>query len=247
MIDGLDVAGQCCVVALVICTDGTKIPVGLWLGDTENKTVVTHLLVRPRRPGPVGRAVVCWRVIDGAKALAAGVQEGLRRHTPKFRVALCTSAGMSRDICPRSSPTEDRLATGPGLRRSRPGQGPRPSQAHRRRAQGRSPRRRGQPARRPRGHVHRSPPRHQRPHSHHPDQHQLHRVDDLGRPHHHGHASSAGKTGLNEEALGRRWDARSRTIFRRVRGCKEMPPSSPPSAATPPRDRHTRNYDQAAA
>ena len=41
MIDGLDVAGQCFVVALVITTDGTKVPVGLWLGDTENKVVVT--------------------------------------------------------------------------------------------------------------------------------------------------------------------------------------------------------------
>jgi hypothetical protein len=29
MIDGVEVAGQCCVVALVITTDGTKVPVGL--------------------------------------------------------------------------------------------------------------------------------------------------------------------------------------------------------------------------
>ena len=44
MIDGLDVAGSCAVVALVITADGTKVPVGLWLGDTENKTVVSALL-----------------------------------------------------------------------------------------------------------------------------------------------------------------------------------------------------------
>ncbi len=44
MIDGLDVAGSCVVVALVLTTHGTKVPVGLWLGDTENKTVVTGLL-----------------------------------------------------------------------------------------------------------------------------------------------------------------------------------------------------------
>jgi putative transposase len=37
MVDGLEVARQCLVVALVITTDGTKVPVGLWLGDTENK------------------------------------------------------------------------------------------------------------------------------------------------------------------------------------------------------------------
>jgi putative transposase len=41
MVDGIERAGQCCVASLVITTDGTKVPVGLWLGDTENKTVVT--------------------------------------------------------------------------------------------------------------------------------------------------------------------------------------------------------------
>ncbi len=44
MIDELGVAGARVVVALVITTDGTKVPVGLWLGDTENTTVVTALL-----------------------------------------------------------------------------------------------------------------------------------------------------------------------------------------------------------
>lgn len=44
MVDGVVFAEQCCVVALAICADGTKVPVGLWLGDTENTTVVTHLL-----------------------------------------------------------------------------------------------------------------------------------------------------------------------------------------------------------
>ena len=74
MIDGIEIAGQCCVVALVICTDGTKVPVGLWLGDTENKTVVTHLLA-----DLVARGLSAERgllvVIDGAKALAAGVRK----------------------------------------------------------------------------------------------------------------------------------------------------------------------------
>ncbi len=44
MIDGIVVAEQCCVAALVITASGQKVPVGLWLGDTENKTVVTDLL-----------------------------------------------------------------------------------------------------------------------------------------------------------------------------------------------------------
>jgi transposase-like protein len=74
MIDGLDVAGQCVVVALVITTDGTKVPVGLWLGDTENKTVVTALLADLVARGlRTDTGVLC--VIDGAKALASGIRK----------------------------------------------------------------------------------------------------------------------------------------------------------------------------
>ena len=74
MIDGLEIAGQCCVVALVICADGTKVPVGLWLGDTENKTVVTGLLADLAARGlSVEGGLLA--VLDGAKALAAGVKK----------------------------------------------------------------------------------------------------------------------------------------------------------------------------
>jgi len=74
MIDGLDVAGQCVVVSLVITTDGTKVPVGLYLGDTENKTVVTALLADLVARGlDTEGGVLC--VIDGAKALAAGIKK----------------------------------------------------------------------------------------------------------------------------------------------------------------------------
>jgi len=74
MVDGIEVAGQCCVVALVITTDGTKVPVGLWLGDTENKTVVTALLADLVARGlSTEGGVLC--VIDGAKALAAGIRK----------------------------------------------------------------------------------------------------------------------------------------------------------------------------
>ena len=72
MVDGIEVAGQCCVAALVITADGSKVPAGIWLGDTENKTVVTALLADIVARGlsyDQGLLVV----IDGAKALAAGV------------------------------------------------------------------------------------------------------------------------------------------------------------------------------
>ncbi|CAN5179217.1 IS256-like element ISRba9 family transposase [soil metagenome] len=72
MIDGVMFAGQCCVVALAICTDGTKVPVGLWLGDTENKTVATSLLADLSARGLNASGGLLF-VLDGSKALAAGV------------------------------------------------------------------------------------------------------------------------------------------------------------------------------
>jgi len=74
MVDGVHFAETCCVVALAITSDGTKVPVGLWLGDTENTTVVTALLADLVERGldASGGLLV---VIDGAKALAAGVRK----------------------------------------------------------------------------------------------------------------------------------------------------------------------------
>lgn len=74
MIDGVDFAGQMCVVALVVTADGTKVPVGLRLGDTENGVVVTALLadIVDRGLDYSGGLLV---VIDGAKALASATRK----------------------------------------------------------------------------------------------------------------------------------------------------------------------------
>ena len=79
MIDGVFFAEQCCVVALVICADGTKVPVGLWLGDTENKTVVTNLLADLSARGLDASGGILF-VLDGSKALAAGVGKVFGEH-----------------------------------------------------------------------------------------------------------------------------------------------------------------------
>jgi putative transposase len=74
MLDGEHMAERCVVVALAITADGTKVPVGLWDGSTENKTVVRSLLADLVERGlrfDDGLLVV----IDGAKALAAAVRE----------------------------------------------------------------------------------------------------------------------------------------------------------------------------
>ncbi len=74
MIDGVHFAGHLCVVALGIGIDGTKHPLGLVEGSTENATVVKALLTDVRDRGlNVCRPTLV--VIDGAKALAAAVHE----------------------------------------------------------------------------------------------------------------------------------------------------------------------------
>jgi putative transposase len=76
MLDGIELKGRCCVVALGIATDGVKIPLGLWDGSTENATVATQLLSNLVARGlDLGQGVLC--VIDGAKALRKAIDEVL--------------------------------------------------------------------------------------------------------------------------------------------------------------------------
>ena len=51
MIDGVHFGAHLCVVALGIGIDGTKHPLGLVEGSTENTTVVTELLTDLRERG----------------------------------------------------------------------------------------------------------------------------------------------------------------------------------------------------
>jgi putative transposase len=74
MLDGEHLAERCVVVALAITADGMKVPVGLWDGSTENKTVVRALLADLVSRG-LGFDDGLLVVIDGAKALSAAVRE----------------------------------------------------------------------------------------------------------------------------------------------------------------------------
>jgi transposase-like protein len=74
MIDGVHFADHLCVVALGIDIDGTKHPLALVEGSTENTTLVRGLLVGLRERGlDTTRPILA--VLDGAKALAAAVNE----------------------------------------------------------------------------------------------------------------------------------------------------------------------------
>jgi putative transposase len=72
MVDGVHFGEHCCVVALGIGIDGTKHPLALVEGSTENATLVTDLLVglRERRLDVTGPILA---VIDGSKALRRAV------------------------------------------------------------------------------------------------------------------------------------------------------------------------------
>jgi len=74
MIDGVHFADHLCVVALGIDIEGTKHPLALVEGSTENTTLVRGLLVGLRERGlEVTKPILA--VLDGAKALAAAVKE----------------------------------------------------------------------------------------------------------------------------------------------------------------------------
>jgi putative transposase len=84
MLDGIELKGRCCVVALGIDTDGVKHPLGRWDGSTENTTVASTLLANLVERGlDVEQGALV--VIDGAKALRKAVRDVLGVHTPVQR------------------------------------------------------------------------------------------------------------------------------------------------------------------
>ncbi len=76
MLDGIELKGHCCVVALGVDTEGVKHPLGLWDGSTENATVTRQLLTNLVERGlDLEQGVLC--VIDGGKALRKAINEVL--------------------------------------------------------------------------------------------------------------------------------------------------------------------------
>jgi putative transposase len=72
MVDGVHFGEHCCVVALGIDLDGTKHPLALVEGSTENATLVTDLIVGLRERGlDVTKPILA--VLDGSKALRRAV------------------------------------------------------------------------------------------------------------------------------------------------------------------------------
>jgi putative transposase len=84
MLDGVVLKDHTNIVALGITTDGVKIPLGLWEGSTENKTIASALLADLVDRGlDVEQGVLV--VLDGSKALRAAVNAVLGPRTPVHR------------------------------------------------------------------------------------------------------------------------------------------------------------------
>lgn len=73
MIDGVHIGDHLMVVALGIGADGTKTPLGLWEGATENTAVVKSLLADLVERG-LDAEHGLLAVVDGGKALSAGLR-----------------------------------------------------------------------------------------------------------------------------------------------------------------------------
>jgi putative transposase len=74
MADGVHFGESTCVAALGIGIDGTKHPLAVEEGSTENATLVTDLITGLRDPGlDVTKPILA--VLDGAKALTRAVKD----------------------------------------------------------------------------------------------------------------------------------------------------------------------------
>jgi putative transposase len=73
-IDGIEFAGHAVLIALGVTIDGTKVPLGIWAGSTENSTVVTAFLQNMvDRSLRVEQSMLF--VIDGGKAIRKALRD----------------------------------------------------------------------------------------------------------------------------------------------------------------------------
>jgi putative transposase len=73
-IDGIEFAGHSVLIALGVTNDGTKTPLGIWAGSTENTTVVTELLSNLVTRGLRVEQSMLF-VIDGGKAIRKALRD----------------------------------------------------------------------------------------------------------------------------------------------------------------------------
>jgi putative transposase len=159
-VDGFDFAGHTMVGALGVTADGTKVPLGVVEGSTENASVVRGLIAGLRDRG-VDASEGMLFVLDGAKALSKAVRDVFGDQALIARCRLHKERNVMDHLPeaqrPWVAPQAARRLGEPERRRGRDG-----AASARRTARQGEPRRRRQPARRPRRDSHRHPPRRHR-------------------------------------------------------------------------------------
>lgn len=73
-IDGIEIAGRSVLIALGVSIDGTKVPLGIWAGSTENHVIATALLQNLIERGLRVEASTLF-VIDGGKGLRKALKD----------------------------------------------------------------------------------------------------------------------------------------------------------------------------
>lgn len=73
-IDGIQVAQKSVIIALGVTTDGTKVPLGLWVGSTENAVIATELLQNLLERGLRIEKPTLF-AIDGGKGLRKALRD----------------------------------------------------------------------------------------------------------------------------------------------------------------------------
>ncbi len=86
-IDGFDFAGHTMIGALGVTADGTKVPLGVVEGSTENATVVRALITALRERGLDASQGILF-VLDGGKALSKAVRDVFGDHAVIARCRL---------------------------------------------------------------------------------------------------------------------------------------------------------------
>ena len=219
MIDGVHFAESCCVVALGIDIEGSKHPLALVEGSTENATLVSGLLVDLRERGlDVTRPMLVG--IDGSKALRKAVLDVLdhpviqRCQLHKIRNVKDHLPQRLRSSVGRKMTDAYHAALGAGGRGRAAGPGqrtrPHPSRGGR------------EPARGPRRDAHGAAPRRAAHAGAYAALDQRHRVDDLGLP----------RTRRQRQTLARRADGAALVRGRDGRGRQAVPPCQRPPAPT---------------
>ena len=143
MVDGVHFGEHTCVVALGIAIDGTKHPLAVEEGSTENATLVTGLITGLRERGlDVTRPVLA--VLDGSKALSRAVKDVFDK--PLIQRCQQHKIRNVRDRLPERLRAVDGETDAPGLPRRIGAESRGPAERAGPRAGQDPPRRRRQPA-----------------------------------------------------------------------------------------------------